>query len=71
MCPDKNVFIGRKGSSGRTPRQFDYFALRGGDIISIGSRLWRGLGKSRAEDVEFAFKVGKNETHVLFIGKGR
>ena len=27
--------------SGRTPRQFDYFALRGGDILSIGSRLYR------------------------------
>ena len=29
------------GSSGRTPRQFDYFALRGGDILSIGSRLYK------------------------------
>ena len=41
LCvPTNYVFIGRKGSSGRTHRQFDYFALRGGDILSIGSRLW-------------------------------
>ena len=40
LCvPTNYVFIGRKGSSGRTPRQFDYFVLRGGDILSIGSRL--------------------------------
>ena len=32
FVPTNYVFIGRKGSSGRTPRQFDYFALPGAGV---------------------------------------